>query len=439
MSLSSIVTVNISNTSVQVTRAGFGVPMVFGYHTAFAERIRYYTSMTGVLADFAATTPEYKAANALFAQNPSPSRIAIGRRASSAIWELDFTPTNLTVGDIYSLTIGTETFTYTVQTSDTVALIIDGIVLDMGGHTGAWTETDSTTTLAIKADATGVWFDFTHDPDFGTVNDETPQTAASGVATDLAAINVANPDWYGIVSTTHSHFDIVDVATWAESNKKFYLASTMDSDVKSSASDDIASTLQTSAWDKTSAFYHPLVHSFPEAAWMGNVFPYDPGEATWAFKTLAGIAATTLTATEVTNLEGKNCNRYTLVNGVNITLDGKVASGEWMDIIRGLDWLETRIAEDVYALLVSLAKLPYTDAGVAMVVAVVDARLLDAVGNGLLAPLDKFASPPEGTSAPRVADVLTADKTARNLPDVTFVATLAGAIHKTTITGTVSV
>ena len=440
MSLSSIVNVSITNTSVQVTQAGFGVPMIFSFHSNFVERIRFYTGTAGMVTDgFAASSPEYKAASAAFAQNPRPVQIAVGRRTSSAIWEVDLTPTVTTAGEVYSLTVGSETFTYTVQPADTVALIIDGIVLDMGGHTGAWTPTDNTTYLAVKANATGVLFDLVHDPDMILANDETPQTAASGVATDLDAIAVASTSWYGIISTTHSHFDIVDVAAWAETNKKFYVASTLDGDVAAGTAGNIALTLQTSAYDKTATMYHPLVHSFPEAGWMGKMFPTDPGSATWAYKTLAGIAAVELTSTETTNLEAANCNYYQTIGGVNITRTGQVASGEWCDIIRGLDWLESRIQTDVFALLASLPKIPYTDAGVAMVVGTIEARLLDAVGNGLLAPLDAGAAPPEGAFGPVVANVLAASKTARLLPDVTFNATLAGAIHKTTIVGTVSV
>ena len=42
-------------------------------------------------------------------------------------------------------------------------------------------------------------------------------------------------------------------------------------------------------------------------------------------------------------------------------------------------------------------------------------------------------------SAPRAADVSSGNKAIRHLPDVTFQATLAGAIHSLTITGRVSV
>ena len=48
------------------------------------------------------------------------------------------------------------------------------------------------------------------------------------------------------------------------------------------------------------------------------------------------------------------------------------------------------------------------------------------------------ADPAFTVTAPAVADVSAGDKTARTLPDVDFDATLAGAIHKVEISGTVS-
>ena len=62
------------------------------------------------------------------------------------------------------------------------------------------------------------------------------------------------------------------------------------------------------------------------------------------------------------------------------------------------------------------------------------ASLRAAVNQGILA-----ADPAPTVTVPKVADVSAADKTARLLPDMKFTGTLAGAIHKVTITGVVSV
>ena len=63
------------------------------------------------------------------------------------------------------------------------------------------------------------------------------------------------------------------------------------------------------------------------------MLPYDPGSATWALKTVTGITADSLTATERGFLDGDRMNYYTTVAGVDVTRKGVMASGEYLDVI----------------------------------------------------------------------------------------------------------
>ena len=81
MPQSDIANVSISLQTGGLTQQGFGTGMLLGYPTGWVERSRTYSSITGVAADFAATTPEYKAANAYFSQTPRPEQLVIGRGA----------------------------------------------------------------------------------------------------------------------------------------------------------------------------------------------------------------------------------------------------------------------------------------------------------------------------------------------------------------------
>ena len=74
------VTVNVSPTAA-ATR-GFGTLLIIGDSTIISptERTRTYSNLTGVLADFTITSPEYLAAQTFFAQIPTPSTLMIGRR-----------------------------------------------------------------------------------------------------------------------------------------------------------------------------------------------------------------------------------------------------------------------------------------------------------------------------------------------------------------------
>lgn len=101
-----------------------------------------------------------------------------------------------------------------------------------------------------------------------------------------------------------------------------------------------------------------------------------------------------------------------------------------MDVMRGTDWLAARIQERVYALLIQNDKVPFTDAGIQAVKGEILAQLQAGVAR------DFLASDPEPTcTVPRAADVSAADKGNRQLNNVKFRATLAGALHKVTIEG----
>jgi hypothetical protein len=141
-----------------------------------------------------------------------------------------------------------------------------------------------------------------------------------------------------------------------------------------------------------------------------------------------------MTTTQRTNLTAKNGNGYESVASVNITFDGKTSDGDYLDVQRSLDWLEAEMQAEVFIALAGSAKVPFTDEGVATIEAAVRSVVNRTVARGIFA-----ASPAPTVTVPDVADVSAANKTARTLPDVKFDGTLAGAIHKTTVTGVVSV
>ena len=171
-----------------------------------------------------------------------------------------------------------------------------------------------------------------------------------------------------------------------------------------------------------------------EAAWMGKIFPLEPGQATWKFKTLAGITATNLSSSERSAVLGRNGNLMTEIGGVDITEEGTMASGEFIDVIRGVDWIHARIQERVFTLLVNTSKVPYTNAGITMVENEVRAVLSEATLNGILSEDEPYT-----VTVPNVLDIAQPDKATRCLPDVKFSGVLAGAIHKVKIQGVVTV
>lgn len=257
------------------------------------------------------------------------------------------------------------------------------------------------------------------------------------VAASLNAIMSEDNSWYGLLVDQAMASDYDDIAAWVETNKKLFIVWTTDANTPDGTkTTDPASVLKAMGYDRSAVIFHIAPSAgddYPDAAWMGEGFPYDPGTSTWAYKTLKGVTPDSITGAKESALQGKNCNYYSEVGGVNITQEGKVASGEWIDIIIGTDWIEARLREAVYSALVNNRKIPYDDSGITLIEGLVKGVLNQAAAAGIL-QADSIV-----VTVPRYADIPQADKLARKLPDVKFTALYQGAIHRTTINGTISV
>ena len=84
--VSNIVDVTISTTPTFPSRGDFGIFNIVGINSVInlAERIRQYSNIDEVAADFSLTDEEYLAASVFFSQNPRPNLLKISRRADVA-------------------------------------------------------------------------------------------------------------------------------------------------------------------------------------------------------------------------------------------------------------------------------------------------------------------------------------------------------------------
>ena len=441
MTLSNHVTISITQDSAGIARAGFGVPMILSHAAAWAERVRTYTDLSGVAADFATTTsPEYLAAQAIFAQNPHPSKIKIGRCALDHTMKIELTPTaaNLTA---YTVTVGgegvtTTEVTYTSDATATVAEICAGLELLISAVTGNnYAVVDNTTSLTITGDAAGDWFYVgVHNP--ALIQNEMTHVDA-GIATDLAAIALEDNDWYCLLTHYNSNAVVLAADAWIQTQSKIYLPDVSETEAATTTvgNSDTLDDMATLNRERTGGIYHWNAGEMFAAAWAGKNLPNDPGSISWKFWTLSGVTVKKLTSTQRANLVARSANFYETVAGdEDMTSEGTTADGDWIDVQRGLDWIEDDMSKGVFGVLKGAKKVPFTDAGVAMLEKEMKATLKRAVTMGILA-----ASPAPTVTVPAVADVSAVNKTNRTVPDMKFTATLAGAVHKATLTGIVSV
>lgn len=429
MTIESVVDVTITAQTTSVSQAGFGTPLVLAAGVPFAERVRAYASTADMLADgFGATHPAVRAAAAIMAQNPRPPLVKVGRRALAPTHTERLVPT-VADGELYACTVNGARVEFTSGQSATAAQIVAGLASGIGALTGI-TANAGPVFVDVAAESAGSPFDLVVEtPNLARTN----TTVDPGIAGDLAAVELEDGDWYGLVIDSQSREEILAAAAWTESAGKLFACVVSDSDVPTASTTDVASALSDAGYKRTACVYHKHPMSFAGAAAFGRMLPTQPGSATWKFKQLAGVPVSKLTATEVSNLDKKKCNHITRVGGVNVLREGKAASGEFLDVVRGLDWLEARMQERVFGALVNADKVPFTDAGVSVITGEVRAQLKEALAAGVLADV-----PAPTVTAPRVVDVAQPDRAARRLPNVRFSAHLAGAVHNVKISGTVS-
>jgi hypothetical protein len=447
MSLSEHVSITITADSLGVPKAGFGIPMILSVNATFPERIRFYTDLAGVAEDFAVTTsPEYLAASALFSQNPHPEQIAIGKALGKPTQRYSVSISTVENAHTYKLTVKGQgvtatDVTYTSDGSATDGEIVAGLVAALNLVTGKnYTAAGATSPFTITGDATGNWFSVESTEVAYIKIEQNHAEPATTLATDLTAIANENDTWYALYTLYNSEAYVKAAAAHIESKKKMYFADLSMSETVTLASagtgtSDPADDLATLEYKRTATIYAPSPASMLGAAWMGTRLPYDPGSETWKFAAPSGQTPPAYTSTHKTNLRAKNVNFLERLGGENRMLgDGKVCSGQYVDVTRGLDWLENDIQTSVYNAIAAAIKVPYTDAGIALIESEIYGSLGRGVQQGLLA-----SSPAPSVIVPKASAVDSASKAARLLPDVKFSATLAGAIHKVVINGVVSV
>lgn len=437
--LSNYVTLTITQDSVGVQRAGFGVPLFLSATAGWVERTRTYGSTSDVAADFALDSPEYRAATAVFSQSPAPTSMMIGRCALPPTQSYTLIPI-VQNSHTYSIIVKGEgvtntTVTYLSDGSATAAEIVAGMITVLNAVTGANYTASGSSTLIVTADAPGNWFSLEIDPaDWEITQDH----ADPGVATDLLAISNESDAWYCLLTAFNSTDYVEAAAAYIQgTGTKIYVFDTNETDaitVVSDGTQGLLDELSALAYSRVAGMYHQNPAAFAAAAWAGNCLPREPGSETWMFKRLAGVAVTSLTPTQRVNLVARNANFYVSVAGVSITANGTTSDGGYIDTTRGLDWLKDDMSKAVFGALAGASKIPFTDAGVSIIMNEVKGSLKRAVDRGILSN-----SPAPLVTVPLVVDISTTNKAFRILPDVKFTATLAGAIHKVLISGVVSV
>lgn len=426
--LTDIIEIQISRETTAVSRAAFNIPMFLATHTAFTERARSYASLTEIADDFASTSNVYLAASKFFGQELTPPSIVVGKRYSDSV---SVTLDSVTGSAVLSYD-GTEVTTDISGAADAAAAVAL-IKADFDAASIATiTFTDNLDgTFEIAPTVAGTDYSFVFSSQFSAVYNSTETWVDA-----LDAVTEVNDEWYALTAETHVQADVESLAAAIEARKKIYGTSSSDTNILDAVSTtDVGYTLFAAAYVRTFVLYSANADTqYPEAAWIGGQLPEQPGSNTWKFKTLAGVTFDSLSSTQANSAKAKNVDTYERVGGVNITSEGVMAGGEFIDVMIFVDWLEARMRESIYFRLVNSKKIAYTQAGVTIIENEIRRVLAEGITNGGLAP-----NPQPIVSVPNVLSIDPNLRATRTLEGITFEGRLAGAIHFVKVRGTVTV
>jgi hypothetical protein len=457
------------------------------------ERLRSYLSLSAVAADFGTTAPEYYAAAAYFGQSPQPATLAIGRWAKTAVaGSLKgglLTASQQTLSTFTAISnpsfdisidgtnkqIAPASFATAQNLSGVAALITTALNTAAPGASCAWNANYNRFEIYSGTTGAASSVGFAVAPSLGSKTDVSALLGltsafgngvyqAPGIAAETAVAAATLFDanfgmqWYALTIPEAVSADHLAVAAYIEgaNNKHIYGVSSQDASILSSVSTtDIAYQLKALAYRRTITQYSSN-SAYSVASLLGRILTVDyTGNntvITLMYKTEPGVVAETLNATQIAALEGKNCNVFVAYNNSTAIIEpGVAASGDFLDIITGTDWLALRIQNDLYNLLyTSPTKVPQTDAGSTQLVNVIEAAMSQAVRNGLCAPgvwdqagfgalaMNDFLPKGFYIYAPPVSQQAKSDRQARKSVPIQIAAKLSGAVHTVSVAINVS-
>jgi hypothetical protein len=440
-----IVNVQIALNTTAIKEQTFSDLLALAPHVLTTQRSLVITEADELLDyGLSATDPLYLLAQDVFSQIPTITRLFIGRQQVNSVV---VTVTQASESE-YSVVVGwrdvngdlqTATYAITAAPGDLVGDIATDLAAAINGGAAPVTAAAVGAVITITADVAGAPFSAVIG---GNLSMATPVTAELP-AVALAAISEETDDWYGVVMTDRDNADILNAADWVEANEKLLgvgISAVAAYDPGSTT--DLGYLLMQGQYFRTHWWFHRNISTeWLEAAISAKSFTIYPGGETWALKNLQGVSFDTLSEGQSLAIRNKNGNTFEQFRNFAVTQNGKVAAGEWIDVIRFRDWLAEQVKINVVSAMINAdGKIPYTDEGIQIIVTALRQALDLGVTRKGIAPVEtdpitQRTIPSYTISAPAAANVPFNDKANRVLNDVKFTARLAGAIHTTVIRG----
>ena len=469
--VSEVVNVTIEMSPVAAALRNFGAMLVLGTSDVIDtdERLRTYSGVEGIAADFGTDAPEYQAAVTFFGQSPQPSQLVVGRWAKTATAGLlrgrMLAISQQQIADFEKITSGS----FTVEI-DGSSVSVSSVDLSAQSNLNG-VATQITTALAskgacvfdgtrfiIKSATTGVNSSVANVSstelskvmglDAGTTK---VNGAAAEDLVDAVTACLDYTNWYGlyVCGTDWTDADALEVSALINAARPSRIVSWT-----SQNTGEMDSTNSTSLGSKLKALgYNRTICTFSSTSDTAGVsvlgrmstinFEGSNTTITLKFKQLPGVVAENLRTSQSLALRNKNVNVFAAFqNDTSIYIEGVTSGGWFIDETHGLDWQQNRVETDLWNLLYTTAtKIGQDEAGMTAILATINKSLDAGVRNGLIAPGvwngDSFGSLQKGDTLTSgyyvyiqpLEEQAQSDREARKAPPIKVAIKLRGAVH----------
>jgi hypothetical protein len=399
----------------------FGLLLLIGDSDVIsgAERIRTYTDVDSVAADFGTSAPEYDAALLYFSQNPRPEEVQIGRWLRTATAGFlnggILTTAEKTMANWTSITDGTFTIEFDGVSEDVTGLDFSAqtnlngvaaiITAALTGGVMAW----NGERFIATSDTTGVTSTVSYATTEGTGTDISAQLKLTSATADVPVDGFAaetpldavialydiSSDWYMsafAADTMPIDDQLIDVAAFIQAasiSRVLFVTDTDTRELDAEYLTNISTRLQALEYNRSAVQYSQNKYAMASMAGILSGVDFDASNSalTVMFKTEPGVVAEKISETQANTLKQKRANVYVQYSTNNAIIQYGVMSYElYMDERQSFDWLQNAVQIAVFNLLLQSPKIGQTDAGITTICNAISGVLSQAVTNGMIAP-----------------------------------------------------
>lgn len=250
----------------------------------------------------------------------------------------------------------------------------ESTIKDYGDIESVFKDFDKSTNAYKKAEA---FFEQKDEPQLLSIATYDPDSLTNPVTIKAAIEKYYDEDWYFVLTADAELTDQLVVADFIEEKKfKEFVVKTVDSESRNALkAKDLFRTIQ---------FYHPIEGEEPDAALIGAVGAEQPGKITWKFKTLRGITPLKVKEDELKRIHDDGANAHVMKSGHGQTSEGITVSGEYIDVMHGMDWIKYYMEHDMQETFRINPKVSYGSGGISLLETDVVNVLERATGFGIV-------------------------------------------------------